>query len=475
MMPFIETAMQVFAYLIIGYMAIVIISYSIMFVLSFQTLRKERSLDRREMDSRFVDAFYSKPVTILVPAYNEESGVVATIHSLLNLDYPQTELIIIDDGSKDGTAATVIKQFDMTVSEKSGNPTLSTKPILGIYRSNVHPNLWLIKKENGGKGDALNVGINYARYSYFCTIDGDSILDGNSLLRVMKPVIASDGKVIAAGGNVRIVNGLDVEYGAVSEMKLSGRPFVVMQIVEYLRAFLMGRIALSKYNLVLIISGAFSVFSKKHVIQAGGYNVTTIGEDMEMVVKLQRMLKENKLDGRIEFVADPVCWTEAPQTLSVLRKQRRRWHQGLLESLWAHRKMTFNPKYGAVGMISVPYFWIVECLGPLIELAGYMYIIAAFFVGGIYYEYSVFLILLFVLYGTVFSMGAVLLESWSLGTYPKISALFRMMLLTLTEVIWYRPLTLIWRVEGLFRSMLRISSWGEMERVGATDSKGAVK
>ncbi|MEZ7172177.1 glycosyltransferase [Sporosarcina sp. OR05] len=470
-MPIIEAGMHFFGNIIFLYMATVIISYSIMFILAFRTLRKERSLDRRELDSRFINAFYSKPVTILVPAYNEETGILATIHSLLSLDYPQTELLIIDDGSKDRTAAVVIQQFRMRKAEKHIDPKLKTKNVIEMYQSEIHPNLWLIRKENGGKGDALNVGINYARYPYFCTIDGDSILDNSSLLRVMKPIIMSDGKVIAAGGNVRIVNGLDVEYGAVSAVKLSGRPFVVMQIVEYLRAFLMGRIALSKYNLVLIISGAFSVFSKKMVIRAGGFSTTTIGEDMEIVVKLQRMLKEEKLDHRIEFVPDPVCWTEAPQTLSVLRKQRRRWHQGLLESLWTHRKMTLNPKYGAVGMISVPYFWIIECLGPVIELAGYAYVVTAFFLGGIYYEYAVSLMLLLVLYGTVFSMGAVLLESWSLRTFPKMRDVFKMMVLTLTEVFWYRPLTLIWRVEGLIRSLMRISSWGEMERVGATVSK----
>lgn len=474
-MAFIEKVMMVFGGVIFIYMVAVIVTYSIMFVLAFRTLRRERNLDRRELDARFIDAFYSKPVTILVPAYNEEIGIIATVHSLLNLDYPQTELLIIDDGSTDGTASTIIKQFDMDRAEKPIDPQLETKPVKEVYRSRIHPNLWLISKENGGKGDALNVGINFARYSYFCTIDGDSILDESSLLRVMKPIIMSDGKVIAAGGNVRIVNGMDVEYGAVSSVKLSGRPFVVMQIVEYLRAFLMGRIALSKYNLVLIISGAFSVFSKKPVIRAGGYSTKTIGEDMEMVVKLQRMLREEKLDERIEFVPDPVCWTEAPQTLSVLRKQRRRWHQGLLESLWTHRKLAFNPKYGAVGMISVPYFWIIECLGPIIELTGYVYVIAAFFLGGIYYEYAVSLILLLVMYSTVFSMGAVLLESWSLRTFPMIRDVFRMMVLTFTEVIWYRPLTLIWRVEGLFRSMMRISSWGDMERVGAIDSKGAEK
>ncbi|MCM3088522.1 glycosyltransferase [Bhargavaea ginsengi] len=464
----IEFIMKLFGGLIFIYMLVVIATYSAMFLFAFTDLRRQRRLDRRESDDRFIQAFYSKPVSILVSAYNEEAGVVGSIHSLLNLNYPQTELLVIDDGSTDGTAAAVIRRFDMVLAEKPVNPQISTARVTELYRSRIHPNLWLIRKENGGKGDALNVGINYARFPYFCTIDGDSILDVNSLIRVMKPIMTSGGKVVAAGGNVRIVNGMAVDHGVVSEIRMSGRPLVVMQIVEYLRAFLMGRIALSRLNMVLIISGAFSVFSKKYAIETGGYNTETIGEDMEMVVKIQRLIKERKEDAQVEFVPDPVCWTEAPQTLSVLRRQRRRWHQGLLESLWQHKKMTLNPKYGTVGMLSFPYFWFVECLGPMIELGGYLYVITAFFMGGIYYEYAVLLMLLFILYGTVFSVGSVLLESWSLNAFPKRRDVLRMMALSLTEVVWYKPLTLFWRVEGLVRSMFRIRSWGDMERVGAT-------
>ena len=165
----------------------------------------------------------------------------------------------------------------------------------------------------------------------------------------MKPIISSNEEVIATGGNIRIANGLNVHLGSILESSSSSKLLVVMQIVEYLRAFLIGRIALSKLNLVLIISGAFSVFSKKWVVDVGGYSTHTIGEDMELVVKLQRMIKEKKLKKRIEFVPDPVCFTEAPQSLGILRKQRRRWHQGLIESLWKHKKITFNPKYGSIG------------------------------------------------------------------------------------------------------------------------------
>lgn len=469
-----ENILLFFGGLIIVYMAFVILIYSTMLFLALLELRKQYKLDKRELDESTIDAVYSKPVSMIVPVYNEESGIIDSIHSLLNLRYPQTELLVVNDGSTDRTLEIVVEQFQMRKVEKPKQGVLETGPVHQLYQSAIHPQLWLIDKENGGKADALNAGINYSKYPYFCSIDGDSILDEKSLLRVMKPIIMSNGKVIGVGGNIRIVNGLDVQYGAVYHNTLSNRALVVMQVIEYLRAFLMGRMALSKLNMILIISGAFSVFSKRHVIEAGGYSVDTIGEDMELVVKLQRLVKEKKLDNRIEFVPDPVCWTEAPQTMGVLRNQRRRWHQGLIESLWAHKRLIFNPKYGKIGLISVPYFWLVECLGPLIELGGYAYVVSVFFLGGIYYEYALLLGLLFILYGTVFSIASILLEAWSMNTYPKRRDVLRMMMLAMTEVVWYKPLTLIWRLEGLIHFILRRKSWGRMKRVGFS-KKGIAK
>jgi len=366
-------------------MATVIITYSSMLIFAFYDFRKQYQLDRSGLDEDYIDVIYAKPISIIVPVYNEEVGIIDSVQSLLSLRYPQTELIIVNDGSTDQTQQIVIEQFQMKRVHKVVREQIKTNPILQIYHSEIHHNLWLIEKENGGKADALNAGINVANYPYFCSIDGDSILEEKSLLRVMKPIIMSNEEVIAAGGNIHIANGHDVQLGAIIQIRLSNNILVVMQIIEYLRAFMMGRIALGKFNLLLIISGAFSIFSKKWVIEVGGYSTQMIGEDMELVVKLQRLLKERKLKKRIEFVPDPVCWTEAPQDLSVLRKQRRRWHQGLIESLWKHRKMTLNPKYGAIGMISFPYYWLIECLGPIIELGGYFYIVIAFFLGSIYY------------------------------------------------------------------------------------------
>ena len=206
-------------------------------------------------------------------------------------------------------------------------------------------------------------------------------------------------------------------------------------------------------------------------MEAGGYTKHNIGEDMELVVKLHKLLKEKKSKNRIEFVPDPVCWTEAPQDLGTLRKQRRRWHQGLITSLWKHRKMTLNPKYGGIGMVSFPYFWLVECFGPVIELLGYMYITVAFFMGSVYFELAILLTLLFVIYGAIFSAMAILLEAWSTRTFPRVRDVIRIIILALTEIFWYKPLTLIWRCEGFLHFLLGKNVWGTMQRKGLSQKE----
>jgi len=465
-MKILDYILLFFGGLIFLYMAIVILSYSCMMIISFFKLRKQYQLDKNEAEEEYMEAIYTKPVSIIVPAFNEEAGIIDSIHSLLSLRYPQIEIIVVNDGSTDHTQQKVIEQFQMKRIQKVAQEQLATQPIRQIFQSEIHPNLLLIEKENGGKADALNAGINVSKYPYFCTIDGDTLLEEKSLLRVMKPVIFSNEEVVAAGGNVRIANGMDVRLGSVFQKKLSSNPLVMMQIIEYVRAFLLGRMALSKFNLVLIISGAFSVFSKQWAIEVNGYSTKMIGEDMELVVKLHRLIKEKKLKKRIEFVPEPVCWTEAPQHISILRKQRRRWHQGLIESLWKHRKMAFNPKYGAVGLISFPYFLIVECFGPLIELGGYIYIIIAFFMGDIYYEFAIALSLLFILYGSLFSVTSILLEAWAMNAYPRLKDVYRLMLVSLLEIFWYKPLTLIWRYEGFVSFIRRRKDWGNMQHAG---------
>jgi cellulose synthase/poly-beta-1,6-N-acetylglucosamine synthase-like glycosyltransferase len=460
---------SVFVWFIAIYMGVVIVFYSVIMLISFFQLRKEYKLDRVQAFEDYMDDFYTKPVSIIVPAYNEEAGIIQSVRSLLSINYPTFEIIVVNDGSTDNTLDKMIAHYQMKEIQKVVRIQVKTKPINRLYQSQVLPNLFLIDKENGGKADALNVGLNFSHYPYFCSLDGDSVLEQDAFLKVMKPIIDSGEEVIASGGSVRIANGCQIQSGHVVSIGLSKKPIVVMQIIEYLRAFLMGRIGLSRHNLLLIISGAFGVFSKSWVISAGGYRVNTVGEDMELVVRIHRLLKEKGQKKKIVYVPDPVCWTEVPEDLKFLRRQRRRWHRGLFESLWNHRKLTFNPKYGSIGLISFPYFWIVEFFGPIVEAAGYLFMILCLFLGGIYLEFSILLFLLSCLYGSVFSMAAVLLEEWSLSKYPKVSDVMKLFLYSLTETIWYRPLTVFWRCEGIWQMLRGDTSWGEMKRKGVSE------
>ncbi|MDM5333891.1 glycosyltransferase [Ureibacillus composti] len=449
-------------------MLMMISVYGCMLFLSLLQIRRRYQLDYNEPYEELLNSEYTKPVSILVPAYNESVGIYGSIRSLLSIEYPEFEIIVINDGSTDDTLEKLMSKLKLIEVNRVIRKQLETKHIKAIYRSSIYPNLIVLDKENGGKADALNAGINCSKYPYFCSLDGDSIIERNAFLKVLKPIIESGDEVIASGGSVRIANGCVIQNGELVQIELSKKPIVVMQVIEYLRAFLTGRIGLSKNNLLLIVSGAFGVFSKKWVIEAGGY-AHTVGEDMELVVRLHRLVKEKKANKKIIYVPDPVCWTEAPESLKFLRRQRKRWHRGLIDSLWRHKKLMFNPRYGSIGMFSMPYFFFIEFLGPLIELFGYILLIISIFTGGIYLEFATLFFLLSLIYGSIFSMTSVLLEEWSMERYPKVKHLVILFFVSLTETLWYRPLTVIWRVEGIIEMLAGKKGWGEMVRKGVSN------
>lgn len=461
---------EIFGEFIFLYMIVIITLYTLMLIFAFTQLKKSRKLDKQLEDTTNLKSIYSKPVSIIVPAYNEEKGIVGTIHSLLTIEYPQYEIIVVNDGSKDCTLQQVIDEFKMEQVFQVVQNRLPSEEIKGIYHSTRHHNIVLIDKANGGKADALNAGINISKYPYFCSIDGDSILSSKSLLQVMKPIIASNGKVVAAGGTVEIANGFDIQFGTVLNSILPRNPIVIMQVIEYLRAFYMGRIALSRFNLLLIISGAFSVFSKDYIIKVGGYSKKTIGEDMELVVRLHRYLIKNNIKKTIEFIPKSVCWTEAPDNLKDLQTQRRRWHQGLIGSIMLNRGMLFNPKYKQIGLIALPYFVFVELIGPVIELIGYVYVVLSFAVGNIYLESALILFVLFLIYSTVISAFSILLESWSRNTYPRVQDTIILMFFSITEVFWFRPLMVIYRIQGIWNYIRGKNDWGKLKRSGLQKS-----
>ncbi len=473
MSEIIQSILEPYFFFTIFYIIIVNLTYTVLLVISYQEvlfyMRHNSFSDYRTL----VQSDLVLPVSILAPAYNEEIGILESVKSLLKLSYGKYEVVVINDGSKDKTLEKLIKSFELFESKTIYHPILKSKPVKSIYKSKLpqYRNLIVVDKENGGKADALNVGINTSRYDYVCAIDADSILEDDALMKVMKPFMEED-RVIAAGGIVRIVNGCEVVNGRVVKVALSKKILPVFQVVEYFRVFLSGRMAWHSLNGLLIISGAFGMFKKAAVIEAGGYYADTIGEDMELIARMHRTKLEKNEDYRVAFVPDPVCWTEAPESIEGLAKQRNRWHRGLLDTITIHSKMLFNKNYKVIGLGAMPYFFFIELLGPVIEFMGYVVVVMLFIFGILDFQMLGIFFVVAVIYGVMFSVGAVLLEEISFKRYPKAKDLLLLLLVGIVENFGYRQLTAWWRVKGLIDYYRGVKGWGgSLKRKGFSTAK----
>jgi cellulose synthase/poly-beta-1,6-N-acetylglucosamine synthase-like glycosyltransferase len=386
---------------------------------------------------------------------------------MLQLTYSEYEVVVINDGSKDATLEVLKREFGLLPFPEAYRRLIPTKDIRAIYRSTRFPNLRVIDKFNGGKADSLNAGINAARYPLFCGVDADSILQRDSLERVTQPFLR-DPTMVATGGTIRVANGCEVRGGFLTKVGLPSNPWALFQVVEYLRAFLFGRLGWSAVNGMLIISGAFGVFRKDAVVSVGGYRPDTIGEDMELIVRLHRLLRARRQPYRIEFVPDPVCWTEAPEDFKTLKNQRIRWQRGLAESLNANWGLMFSRNGGVPGWLAFPFMLLFEWLGPLVEMGGYLFMAVAFFTGEISWQaFSTFMFVAIGL-GILLSASGLLLEEMSFHIYPRGKQLLALGLVVLLENLGYRQLNTWWRLTGLFRwAMQKEASWGTMTRKGS--------
>ncbi len=430
-----------------------------------RTRRVTALVHTRDLRSRMQSPLMS-PVSVLVPAYNEEANVCETVHSLLQLRYPRFEILVVNDGSDDATLERLIERFELHAVGRGFEDRVPCKRIRCIYESHRHPNLVVVDKENGGKGDALNAGINVSRYPLFCGIDGDSVLESDALLQVARLFHEHPDTMVAAGGTVRIANGSRLRAGRVVDVGLSRDVLPRIQVVEYLRAFLFGRMGWASLGGLLIISGAFGVFERRAVIEAGGYATDSVGEDMELVVRLHRTLRESGRRYRIGFVPEPVCWTEAPASLAVLKRQRTRWQRGLIDTLSRHRRMLFNPRYGAVGTLAMPYFLFFEMLGPVVELSGYVVVPLSFALGILDLSVLPAFFAAAVLYAAVVSVVAVALDDLAFRRYRGIGQLLSMTSAAFVEAVAFRPLCAWWRSLAFAAHARRDLSWGRMEREG---------
>jgi cellulose synthase/poly-beta-1,6-N-acetylglucosamine synthase-like glycosyltransferase len=408
------------------------------------------------------------PISILVPAFNEAAGITDSVRSLLALEYPKFEIVVISDGSSDATIARLIEAFDLKQLRRPTPPFVSHKPIRGVYGPRGRLNLLVLDKENGGKADALNAGANFSNYPLLCAIDADSVLEQNALVKAAMPFLEDPVGTVATGGLVRVANGCRVEHGRIMEAGLPRSALPMFQVVEYLRAFFGARTGWSAVNGLLIVSGAFGLFRKDAVVSVGGWSTDTVGEDMELVVRLHQTMRDRRRPCRVVYVPDPICWTEAPESTRVLRRQRRRWQRGSAETLLMHARMLGNPRYRATGLLAMPALLLFELLGPAIELSGYVVAIVAFLTGAVNGEVFLLFLAISVLYGLILSFGAIAIEDASFGRHPGWDQLGRVMLFATLENAGYRQLGHLWRLEG-FWQLVRRGEWGAMERTGFAD------
>jgi cellulose synthase/poly-beta-1,6-N-acetylglucosamine synthase-like glycosyltransferase len=405
------------------------------------------------------DVFY-RPLSIIVPAFNEESTILASVRSLLNLHYPEFEVIVVDDGSRDGTMARLMEGFRLAETRKPIRLQLQHQKIRAVYSSPDYPNLLVISKENGGKADAINTGINASAYPLFCCLDADSVLENDAVLRAAR-LFVEDRHVVATGGIIRLMNGCSVENGVVQEIRAPKMAIECFQAVEYIRGFLAGRTAWNFFGSLLIISGAFGIFRKDVVMAIGGYR-HTVGEDMDLVVRIHRHCRENGIPYKILFIPDPVCFTQAPNDLKSLRKQRNRWQRGLVDSLWHSRRMLGNPAYGTVGLLAFPYFLLVEALGPLVEFCGYASFLVCIVLGALDHDFAVLFFFVAILWGMWLNVASILLDNILFRRHKGVDDILKLCLFSFLEMLGYRQLMTFERFLATFQ--VRKKGWGKIKR-----------
>jgi cellulose synthase/poly-beta-1,6-N-acetylglucosamine synthase-like glycosyltransferase len=436
-------------------------------LIAFRVLRRYsqrlKSLDVEEL----IATAGAPPITLIATAYNERATCVESVRSLLTLSYADYEILVVNDGSSDDTVARLAAAFELEPAPRAPTAALPTRPVGGVYRSRRHPNLWVIDKENGRKADALNAGLNYCRTPLFCAIDADSLLEREALSRVVRPFL-EDTRVIAVGGIIRVVNGCTVQAGMVTDVRLPRSWLARFQVVEYLRAFLAGRMGWSAIRGMLIISGAFGLFRRSIVVEAGGYAHDTVGEDMELVVRLHRFCHDRRLSYRIEFIPDPVAWTQVPEHIRDLARQRDRWQRGLADVLMRHLRLLLNPRFGVLGLLAFPYFFFLEMLGAAVEVGGYVTFALVVAAHRAKAPYIAAFLMLAVVLGITLSIAAVGLEELGFRRYRRVRDLLAMFALAAVEGFGYRQLNTLWRARGLWSALRGRKGWGEMTRQGFT-------
>jgi len=443
------------------------VAYLAMLVVALKTsLAHQRRLQSHRL-KWIKETPLAPPITIISPAHNEEGSIRVAVRNLLELDYPHLEVIVVNDGSQDRTFEELRDEFRLRLVRAVYVPEAKSAPVRGLYRSEVDAKLLVVDKEPGGsKADAVNAGLNAATSPYVCVVDADSILERDALLRIMVPILNDPKRVVAVGGIIRVLNGSEIARGQLRRVRLPRKSIEVIQVVEYLRAFLIGREAWGQGNMLMIISGAFGVFRTDLVRAVGGYRPQAIGEDFDLVARMHRHLRQQGMDYHIQFVPDPMCWTEVPSDLKSLGRQRARWQKGLVDVLWSSRDMLFKWRYGRIGTVALPYLWLFELLAPIIEIGGIATIVLAACLGVLSREFFAQFLLFGYAFATMISIGSVLQEEITYKRYNDWQDVARLVSYCFLEHFPYRQLHMVWRLQGLWQYLRRDNVWRPLTRKG---------
>lgn len=465
-----STLVGFFEYGIFIYCMFILSSYVVISLLSTKEVMKY--MKRRSIleHDTLISSPYQPSISIIAPAYNESVTIVDNIRSLLSLHYSALTIIIVNDGSKDETLQMAIDNYDLYPTDEEYPMVIKTKPIRGVYRSRkkAFSKLIVVDKENGGKADAINVGTNVCATEYFACIDVDCIIDQDAFLRLVEPIMKGGKKKVGAvGGIVWLTNDADIKSGKVMKIRAPKSYIARIQVVEYFRAFLLGRPAWAGSNGMLLISGAFGIFDRETVLKVGGYDHSTVGEDMELIMRMHKYYRENKIDYEIAYIPDPLCWTEAPSDFEILGKQRNRWTRGTIECLKFHKEMFMNSTYGILGYISYPYWLLAEWMAPYIEAGGLLFFLIIAVLGLANWPFFFALLLLVYAFSICISIYAILIQEITYAKYESVDDLIQLIKTALLEPIKYHPKTVTWSIKGNYDHFTgNNKGWGEMTRKG---------
>ncbi|TRX62373.1 glycosyltransferase [Carboxylicivirga sp. M1479] len=455
------------------YGSVLFISYLLIGIISSFELKNYTRRNKHFDFSKIANFKVLPSISIIAPCYNEEKSIIQNVRSLLSLHYTELEVIVVNDGSTDASLELLIKEYRLVEVEYAYEHLLKTAKVRGVYKStdSSYANLIIVDKENNGKGDSLNAGINISRSNYFLGIDVDCIIEPDALYRMIKPFLEEYGmkKVIASGGVIRVANSCKVENGQLTEVVFPKNIWAQFQILEYFRAFILSRMAWSKINGLLIISGAFGLFDRELVQKVGGYDTSTVGEDLELVIRMRKYMHEvEKVPYRIAFIPEPLCWTEVPDNIRVLYRQRNRWARGLIDSLSKHRKMFANPKYGRIGMVAFPFWVFFEWLGPILEFIGVCYFFIMITMGRVNIKFVILFTLFVLAFSVLYSAFAVFYEKYLYDRYKGIGFMFKIFFISILEILVFHPLNVFFALAGNYDFFIRRrkKGWGIMSHKG---------